>query len=286
MRPRTLGYRWKEGKEVVPAIISAFDVTSEYVQKINIGRCSAWVIDYTYTGHGRYRVKTPKMKLRDRRRNTAHVYAHDTAYWEDTRKVTGHFHNTWIIMNGGDQAGLKALIGKYDFARFLDPTEQLGNFISAAAGIGQKYGEHGYWRAQALLCRIIHMLLNAEPGKGENYTIQHEDKLVHVSDFVREAELYMRNNLTRKVRLNKLADVMRMSVSALSHRFRRETGETPIAMQHRMRIDYAKELIMRGYLLKEIANELGYTDEFHLSKTFKKVTGKSPRSFRKSLQTL
>ena len=285
MRPRTLGYRWKEGKSVIPALISAFDVTSEYVQKVNIGRHGAWVIDYTYTGHGRYRVKNPKMKLRERRRNTAHVYAPDTPYWEDTRKETGLFHGTWIIMAGGDQAGLRELMGKYDFAQFFDPTEQLGNFISAVADIGHKYGEHGYWRAQALLCRNIYMLLNAEPGKGENYIIQHEDKPVHVSDFVREVELYMRNNLTQRISLNKLADVMHMSVSALSHRFRRETGKTPIAMQHQMRIDYAKELVMRGYLLKEIAAELDYTDEFHLSKTFKKVTGKSPRTFRKSLQT-
>ena len=34
--------------------------------------------------------------------------------------------------------------------------------------------------------------------------------------------------------------------------------------------------------LEEVARELGFSDAFHLSKTFKRYTGMSPREFRKS----
>jgi AraC-like DNA-binding protein len=161
----------------------------------------------------------------------------------------------------------------------------MGNFITRTADIGQKFGEYGFWRAQGLLCSIIHMLLNAELVDGEDYMIQHGDRLVQVSDFVREVEFFLRNNLARKITLEEVAAAMHVSASALSHRFKRERGETPIALQHRMRINYAGELVMKGYPLKEVAEELGYSDEFHLSKMFKKITGKSPRAYRKALRS-
>ena len=37
-----------------------------------------------------------------------------------------------------------------------------------------------------------------------------------------------------------------------------------------------------GRKLQDIAEELGFTDAFHFSKTFKRLSGKSPREFRDS----
>ncbi len=34
--------------------------------------------------------------------------------------------------------------------------------------------------------------------------------------------------------------------------------------------------------LQDIAEELGFSDAFHLSKTFKKLTGKTPKEFKSS----
>jgi len=38
--------------------------------------------------------------------------------------------------------------------------------------------------------------------------------------------------------------------------------------------------LQRGLPLKAIAQRLGFSDAFHLSKTFKRVEGISPRTFR------
>lgn len=52
----------------------------------------------------------------------------------------------------------------------------------------------------------------------------------------------------------------------------------------RMRIEFAKTLLLKGQTLKAIAAETGFCDPFHLSKTFKQVTGHSPRQFVESLE--
>jgi len=76
-----------------------------------------------------------------------------------------------------------------------------------------------------------------------------------------------------------------MSVSALAHRYRAATGETPMTTVKRARLDLAKGLLAKGYRLKEIASQVGFADEFHLSKTFKQVEGVSPRAYHRAALT-
>lgn len=64
-------------------------------------------------------------------------------------------------------------------------------------------------------------------------------------------------------------------------RFRKESGEPPVRYRNRRRIEIAQDLLTStGLSLRQIAATLGYTDEFHLSKRFKSMTGVSPRTFR------
>ena len=49
-----------------------------------------------------------------------------------------------------------------------------------------------------------------------------------------------------------------------------------------LRIGLAKNLLLRGQRLKNIAQQTGFSDEYHLSKTFKRVEGKSPKQFTAS----
>jgi len=46
-------------------------------------------------------------------------------------------------------------------------------------------------------------------------------------------------------------------------------------------MDFAKSLLLKGEKLITIAEMTGFYDEYHLSKTFKKQTGLSPRTFKK-----
>jgi transcriptional regulator GlxA family with amidase domain len=73
-------------------------------------------------------------------------------------------------------------------------------------------------------------------------------------------------------------------VSTLAHRYRQETGEPPMLKLTRLRINLAKGLLLKGQPLKAIAEAAGFSDAFHLSKTFKRLEGAAPKHFLASLR--
>ena len=97
---------------------------------------------------------------------------------------------------------------------------------------------------------------------------------------------YLKAHLAERVTLQGIARNAHVSVSTLSHRYRKETGETPITTLMRLRIDHAKVLLQRRLPLKIIADRLGFSDAYHLSKAFKRVTGVSPRGFLKGVTAM
>lgn len=66
--------------------------------------------------------------------------------------------------------------------------------------------------------------------------------------------------------------------------FRRLTGQTPGQFRVGVVMNRACELMMReGLTNQEIAERLGFCDEFHFSKRFRAIRGLSPRAFRQQL---
>jgi len=51
-----------------------------------------------------------------------------------------------------------------------------------------------------------------------------------------------------------------------------------------MRVEVAKTLLLGGERLAGIAARIGFCDGYHLSRTFKQVTGLSPKSYLASLR--
>lgn len=63
--------------------------------------------------------------------------------------------------------------------------------------------------------------------------------------------------------------------------FQEYSGESPINFRQKHRIEKAKQLLLSDehYTVSEIAEELGFSDIYHFSKTFKKLCGMSPNKF-------
>jgi len=97
---------------------------------------------------------------------------------------------------------------------------------------------------------------------------------------VARAIAVIRENLSRPPGLAELAEQCRVSVSLLSHRFRHETGFSPVQYARRERITAAKELILAGATVKQAAAQLGFSSPFHLSKLFTAQEGRPPVFFR------
>lgn len=87
---------------------------------------------------------------------------------------------------------------------------------------------------------------------------------------------------SRKLTREALARVAGMNVKSFTAAFREETGVSFSAYINALRIRKAQEQLLRsGGTLNEIAHQVGYKDEFYLSKKFKQVTGIAPSVYVK-----
>jgi AraC-like DNA-binding protein len=92
---------------------------------------------------------------------------------------------------------------------------------------------------------------------------------------------YMQNNLSENLRLEDFAREAGMSVSHFSERFRRQTGQSPMAYFIHLRMRLACRLLdLSGKPVKTVASEIGYRDPYYFSRIFKKSMGISPEKYR------
>ncbi|WP_010240751.1 AraC family transcriptional regulator [Clostridium arbusti] len=91
---------------------------------------------------------------------------------------------------------------------------------------------------------------------------------------------YMHENISSAVTLTELSEIISLSPTYLSRIFKDTTGYSVIEFFNKMKIDKAKELMSEGdRKVKEIAETIGFKDEFYFSRLFKKIEGVSPREF-------
>ena len=78
------------------------------------------------------------------------------------------------------------------------------------------------------------------------------------------------------------ARVFPLGAEAFRKRFARAVGVPPARYRQLRRIDRAKEMLVSGErTLAEIAERLGWCDQYFFSRQFKQVTGSSPAAFRR-----
>lgn len=75
-----------------------------------------------------------------------------------------------------------------------------------------------------------------------------------------------------------------LSYESFRKKFRAVTGISPARYRNRLAMDRARKLIYEERLSnKQLADRLGFCDEFHFSRRFREWTGQSPSEFRRSL---
>ena len=112
------------------------------------------------------------------------------------------------------------------------------------------------------------------------------DDASEAGNFIVNAALdYMRENcMQQHLSLSAVADHVYVSQWHLSKLLNRETGKSFFDLLGSMRIEKSKTLLRTpGMNIQDVAEQTGYTDVAHFSRTFKKLTGQTPGEYRKGI---
>ena len=100
---------------------------------------------------------------------------------------------------------------------------------------------------------------------------------------VRLAIRYMKEHYMENIDISALADDLGFHSSYLTRLFGKYAGVTPLKYLTGIRIQEAQRLLLDTDLpICEVGERVGYPDQFHFSKTFRKATGMNPSAYRKA----
>ncbi len=93
---------------------------------------------------------------------------------------------------------------------------------------------------------------------------------------------YVRENLSRAMTVSELADVAGLNPTYFCNLFSRHMGVSPIQYVNKRRIEEAqKRLLGTHETLYQVAQSVGFSDEYYFSRVFKKIVGIAPDHYRK-----
>ncbi len=90
---------------------------------------------------------------------------------------------------------------------------------------------------------------------------------------------FVQQHYAESITIGQLADIARLSPSRLSAKFRTEMGMPPYRYICQLRIRAAQHLLATGRPAAEVAAEVGFFDQSHMHRHFKRSCGLTPSHF-------
>ena len=124
-----------------------------------------------------------------------------------------------------------------------------------------------------MLAGCLTWLLREKPDSNGPATSLSEKRLRHVTEFVQA-------NLTGTMRVRDVAKQVGLGTAHFTEVFKNTTGLSPYEYITQCRVRLAEELIASGeYRIIEAATAVGFYDQSHLNRHFKKLLGCSTKDF-------
>ncbi|HEY0916146.1 MAG TPA: AraC family transcriptional regulator [Solimonas sp.] len=182
----------------------------------------------------------------------------DSILHEHSRKGLVHPNGGHMILRQDERIRYSMLALYQDL---LQPSPASGIFTGhIARGIAQHYVSH--------YCRAADAVESDGPGLSAGE--------------MRRVREHVQERLSQKLSLPELAGITRLSVPSFCRRFRASTGLSPYQYVLQAKVERAKALLERQEMpLTDLALSLGFYDQSQFTNTFRRITGVSPRDFRR-----
>jgi len=102
---------------------------------------------------------------------------------------------------------------------------------------------------------------------------------------IQQARRYIDESFAEGITLNRLAQLVSLSPYYLLRVFQAEVGMPPYTYLESVRIRHAQSLIEAGKSLAEVAIEVGFSSQSHLTRQFKKIIGVTPGQYAQQIHT-
>jgi AraC-like DNA-binding protein len=111
-----------------------------------------------------------------------------------------------------------------------------------------------------------------------------EQRLGKEKRAIQRARRYLDDYFARGISLTQLAAHVYLSPYYLLRAFRAEVGMPPYAYLESVRIRHAQQLIQAGKPLAEVATQVGFSSQSHLSHRFKQIIGVTPGQYAQHIR--
>ncbi len=156
----------------------------------------------------------------------------------------------------------------------LDALSSVEMMILEMEGELSGQGHAGVFMAASILMKLLGTLSRLYE-RGPSPSAAHLVRIGRTISFIETA-------YKRRITLDELAKMSRMSKSSLIREFRRLAGTTPVDYLLRVRLGKAAELLTSGDAsIGEAALRCGFADGNYFARQFKRFTGLSPREYRR-----
>ena len=229
--------------------------------------------------------------------NEYNIQYRDVRYLHRSSFFERHFYE---LIKNGESEKLKELLsvhsldGEFIVLAKSDPLRSWKNLVicfitisSRAAMEGGLATETTYAISEVYIQELEELATIAEVEDHANKVFidlarrVKEIKRYHYSKLVSSCLNFISDNLDQTISLSRIAEELKINGSYLSHTFKREVGIslTEYIMQEKIR-EAKRMLLFTQFSLLDISTALGFYDQSHFAKAFKKSTGFPPKQFR------
>ena len=161
-------------------------------------------------------------------------------------------------------------------------------YCSAGISSGLEMAIHLIERIYGISCaqRVSESFLMDIPRQTPEFQLVFDAMKQHTDTQVLDAQQWLESNFSSNFLMDEVADKVGLSHRSFMRRFKKATGDTPLAYLQRVRIETAKELLHNSsYSVEEIGYRVGYEDASYFSRLFKQRVELTPGEYKARRQS-